>query len=179
MPPKALCSCLIRIPFFLPVSTQRWKIYPEDRINGILSWDVLYKLGTVWVWAVKMCTDIFGHMGCRYGLLPVNVLHMCGIEWTYAVEIGCRYDMCCKDWVQAAWSLAVEMGYHLKMSCNPLYLISIAHVHILPNFKAHVKSGTHLYSTCSDSNPSLQPMPSLDPISTTRQYTNVFNLCPA
>ena len=72
------------------------------------------------------------------------------------------------------------MGFYLEMSCNSLYLISIAHIDIVPNFTAHVQSRTHLYSTCSDSTPSLQPISSMHPpfYNQTDCTQNVFITCP-
>ena len=69
----------------------------------------------------------------------------------------------------------------MEMSCNGLYLTVIAGIHTVPNSTVHVQSGTHRYSTCSDSTPSLQPMSSLHPISTTNVQTvpNVFSPCSA
>ena len=87
MPPKPLCQYPIRIPPFLPLSTQRWNICSEDVINGILFCGVLYEWGIAWARAVKMCTDLL-EMECRDGLLPVNGLYMCDRRWTYAVERG-------------------------------------------------------------------------------------------
>ena len=65
---------------------------------------MLYKWGTVWARAVKVCTDLL-EMGCRDKLLPVNGLYMCGAGWTYVVEMGYCNDMCCKDYVQTGHGL--------------------------------------------------------------------------
>ena len=70
------------------------------------------------------------------------------------------------------------MGYYMEVRCSSLYLLSIAHVHIVPTSTPCVQSGTHIISTCLDSTPYLYSpcpvcTPSLQPQA--RQYPNVFN----
>ena len=44
-------------------------------------------------------------ISCLVGLLYGNGLQRLGIDWIYAVEIGCRLDMGCRD------------GYCQNLSC--------------------------------------------------------------
>ena len=135
------------------------------------------KCGTVWAWAVKMCTDVL-EMGCRFGLQSINGLYLCGTWWTCAVKIEYCQDMHCKDCVQTGHGLQ-RWGTIWKSVVIVCFIISIAHVHIVLKFTAHVQSRTHVYSIHSDCTPSLQPISSVHPSSTTRQYPNVFTPCPA